>query len=230
MEVSLVDSVFQVRMAVRHTAAHRRRLPMNVNRRNLASRISAWFAQQDDGEFVQLPVTYPYSITVPSDGAQRFVYTTKPGCVAHAIETSGLASTHVVGRGGLPNEEDAGWLRALAGDRVILFLGDCDPADLLVFIWLRSQLRVRYAGVNDLLLEKLRLRIRDAQTIRLSHSEKKGLNLLGELCPDYRALVGVRCAALLDAERKIEIEAVLNFAGAGASLEEAISRREETDP
>ena len=81
------------------------------------------------------------------------LYTTKPPCVLHALEQGAdVASIQVVGRPGLPNEDDARWLQALAADREILFLGDSDPADLLIFAWLRSQLPMKHVGVSDSLV------------------------------------------------------------------------------
>ncbi len=40
-------------------------------------------------------------------------------------------SMEVVGRAGLRNENDTQGLRNVAGDRIIVFLGDADPNDLL---------------------------------------------------------------------------------------------------
>jgi len=61
-------------------------------------------------------------------------------------------------------------------------------------------------------------------TIPLADDERAAISLLENLCSDYRAIVGPQSAALLDRGRKIEIEAVVNFAPGNISLEDAISR------
>jgi len=198
---------------------------------DVASEISNWFVEHDAGDFVQLPVTHPYSVTVPSAATRCVLYTTKPASVLHALEQrGGLASMQVVGRAGLPDENDAQWLRTIAGDRVVVFLGDADPVDLLIFVWLRSQMPVSYVGVNDRLIQKLGVRVEDFMTISLADDEKAAISLLASLCPDYRTVVGPQCAALLDRGRKIEIEAVVNFAPGSVSLEDAINQQRSSTP
>ena len=193
--------------------------------KDVASEISAWFRGKGAGELVQLPATHPYSVTVPSPGTRHLLYTTKPACVLRALEEGGgPASIQVVGRAGLPNEDDAAWLRTLVGDRIVLFLGDADPADLLVFAWIRSQIPVSYVGVSDLLVQKLGASVEDSATIPLAADERTAVSLLTNFCPDYRAIVGPQCAELLDRGRKIEMEAVVNSIHGRVSLEAAISR------
>lgn len=183
-----------------------------MNREDSIARIAAWFAEQDDGEFVRLPVTHPYAVTAAPAETRRFLYTTKYATVLHALEATGVTSTQVVGRCGLPNDRDVSWLRALAGDHPVLFLGDCDPVDLLIFVWLRLQLPIRHVGVSDSFIEKLGIRRGDSLTIPLSDSEQKALLLVAELCPDRTELVGSVCLALLNAGRKIEVEAAVHSA------------------
>ena len=191
--------------------------------KDTASEISKWFTEYGSDELVRLPVTHPYSVTVPSPETRCVLYTTKPMSVAHALE-DGLPSMQVIGRTGLPNEDDAEWLRTLAGDRIVLFLGDADPADLLVFAWLRSQMPISHVGVSDLLAQKLGVRLEHSLSIALADEEKTALSLLANLCPEYRWLVGPHCAAFLDQGRKIEIEAVINSTPGTVSLKDAITR------
>ena len=160
--------------------------------KDMASEISKWFTEHGSSELVRLPLTHPYSVTVPSPGTRCILYTTKPMSVAHALE-DGLPSIQVVGRAGLPNEDDGEWLRTLTGDRIVLFLGDADPADLLIFVWLRSQMAISHVGVSDLLAQKLGVRLGDSLSIALADDEKTALSLLANLCPEYRALVGPHC-------------------------------------
>ena len=60
-----------------------------------------------------------------------------------AIHESGLSESYgMVGRYGLPNKADLAWIRKVIGKQPLLFLGDMDPVDLMVFVWLRAS-RVR---------------------------------------------------------------------------------------
>ncbi|MEN6497891.1 MAG: hypothetical protein ABFD16_26635 [Thermoguttaceae bacterium] len=104
------------------------------------------------------------------------------------------------------------------------FLGDADPADLLVFAWLRSQMPLSYAGVSDSLVEKLGVQVEDSLTIPLTNAERAAVSLLMEACLDCRAAVGQQCATLLDQGRKIEIEAVLHSASRRTTLGEALAQ------
>jgi hypothetical protein len=152
------------------------------------------------------------------------LYTTKPACVWHALEqTTGGALIQLVGRPGLPNEDEVPWLRRLAGDRHVLFLGDSDPADLLIFAWLRWQMPIKYGGVSDRLVLALDVQIQDTPAIPFADSEREAVSMLGEVCPDYRELVGPKCAALLDQGRKIEVEAVILTPGR-VPLEDALAQ------
>lgn len=189
------------------------------------SKIEDRFTKHDDGEFVRLPSTHPYSVTVPLAESGRVLYTTKPACVLACMEGGHrAAAVRVVGRAGLPNEQDVTWLRELAGNRPVEFLGDADPADLLVFAWLRARMRVTYLGVSDALIRESGVPMDDSCTIPLSEAELAAFALLGEVFPDCRAVVGRQCAALLDRGRKIELEAVVNSAHGGATLADWLAR------
>lgn len=68
----------------------------------------------------------------------------------------------MIGRYGLPNQDDVHWLSALVGSRGLLFLGDMDPVDLMIFAWLRGHLRrshIEYLGVSDAFLSLLKMRV-----------------------------------------------------------------------
>lgn len=197
-----------------------------VNRvKDVASEILDWFNKHDDGEFVRLPATHPYSVAVLASEVRCVLYTTKPACVLAALEKENrIPAMRIVGRAGLPNGPDTAWLRELASGSPLVFLGDADPADLLVFAWLRLRMPVSYAGVSDRLVQRLRVQVDDSLTVPLTDTEKAAVSLLAEVCPDYRLTTGGKCAAFLDQGRKIEIEAVLTSATNGATLETAIAQ------
>lgn len=115
---------------------------------NTATLIEAWFTEHNqDGEFVWDGRAVPYSIVGPSSHVERMVLTTKPLIVSIAI---GKASERVgmIGRYGLPQVSDLSWIRSIVGQRPLLFLGDMDPVDLMVFAWLRIHLLSRAIVVS----------------------------------------------------------------------------------
>lgn len=193
----------------------------------VASRIESLFTG-DDGEFVRLPRAAAYSI-VPSHGASRsLIYCTK----AHVL-TAIFADCPIpedlatVARTGLPYESDVEWLLSLAAPRGLLFLGDLDPPDLLVFAWLREHLRplpVEHLGIGDAMFDLLGIRPDDLPTIPLAASERAALPLLATIAPDLFAGAGERSRSLFQSGRKVELEAVLAQVGHSA-LAAAVMRQ-----
>ena len=179
-------------------------------------KIAAWFNDHDDGDFARPSRTHPFKVIGPTPSTQTILYMTKPQCLLVPEDYETDLATGLIGRYGLPNEDDVAWLRLLVGDRMVCFLGDADPVDLLVFAWLRSRIDVKYTGVSDLLLSNIGVSWNDRVTIPLSESETGALVLLAEVCPDYRLLLGLQCAALLDRGRKLELEAVTVYPGIDA--------------
>ena len=99
---------------------------------NPIDKITAWFNEQDDGEFACPARTHPFQVIGPTPSTQAILYTTKAQCVLALKDCETALATGMIGRYGLPNEEDVAWLRVLAGERTVYFLGDGDPVDLLI--------------------------------------------------------------------------------------------------
>ena len=194
--------------------------------------IEEWFMQcGEDIEFVRSGRADAYAVIGPSKTEARpiYVYATKPSLVLEAkwkypdFDTLGLIS-----RSGLPNTEDVSWICDLLGQNELMFLGDMDPVDLMVFAWLRARLdhsQVTYLGISDSYLNQLRVVLPQTFIMSCASSEQTSLSLLGTVLPDFRELIGPDCAALLDDGRKIELEAVASILGPpGPLLMPALSR------
>jgi hypothetical protein len=184
--------------------------------------VEKWFADHDaDGEFVCHVRAVPYSVIGPAPVAGSLVFATKPTLVSVAIHVEGSAAgLSLVGRYGLPREADLNWIIPMIGTRELLFLGDMDPPDLMVFAWLRDRLRpkqVRFLGVNDQFLDVSGISAPESFAIPLAGSERRSLAVLPEVLPDFREIVGPHCAQMLESEYKIEIEAILNAAQSPAA-------------
>ena len=179
-------------------------------------KIAAWFNDHDDGDFARPSRTHPFKVIGPTPSTQTILYMTKPQCLLVPEDYETDLATGLIGRYGLPNEDDVAWLRLLVGDRIVCFLGDADPVDLLVFAWLRSRIVAKYAGISDLLLANIGVSWNDRMTIPLSESESAALALVAEFCPDFRLLLGPQCADLLDRGRKLELEAATVYPGVDA--------------
>ncbi len=185
--------------------------------------IEAWFAaHNDDGEFVCGERTVPYSVIGPADSIGQVIFTTKPMILSTAIQSQDVNEEFgMVGRYGLPCKGDLRWICDLVGSRRLLFLGDMDPVDLMIFAWLRAILQarpVKYLGVSDDFLNSLQVCPTESLVIASAPSEEKSLVLLEKVFPDFRETVGHKCAKILMRGQKIELEAIVSAEGSIAPM------------
>ena len=121
--------------------------------------IEAWFAENRDGEFISGEDAGTYSVIGAATECGRIIYATKPSLAASAIEGCPRCSQFgMIARCGLPGEADLRWIRTVVGKAELWFLGDMDPADLMIFAWLRRRLRpkrIKYLGISDAYLAAL---------------------------------------------------------------------------
>jgi hypothetical protein len=176
----------------------------------------------NDSEFSLLERIYSYTVIGPPSDHSRIIYTTKSQAVVRALgECGDWHNLGMIGRYGLPNDHDAAWIRAVVGPRELLFLGDMDPPDLMIFAWLRERLhpiRVTHLGINDTYLDQLQVVVPKNFMIKLGPSEKKSLPILRRVLPDMANILGPRCAAILNKNLKIELEAVKSAQGEAKSI------------
>jgi hypothetical protein len=141
------------------------------------------------------------------------VYCTKPHPINKLLHDSGEEPPFgAVLRYGLPAEGNVEWLSATAGSRRLLFLGDADPADLLIYAWLSERLAIECRGLSDALLKKCGVPFENRLTIEMKPSERAAMPLVAQYLGDLPATLGPWCAGLLTAGRKIELEALFSFA------------------
>lgn len=180
---------------------------------SISATIAQWFRENSDGDFACEEPRGAYVVSTPANTRVPVLFTTKPRTILHAIAASeDSQQIGLVGRYGLPAERDLTWIRALVGNRKLLFLGDLDPADLMVFAWLRSRLHpamVRFLGISDDLLKRIATRANEQNTIALSPTELAAREVLPSVVPDLPKLIGPTCDDLLANGRKLELEAVL---------------------
>jgi hypothetical protein len=187
-------------------------------------RIAAWFAARDgDGEFVRNVDPLPRAIFDVATGARRIIYTTKPRLFAAAIERLDAPSqVGVIGRYGLPTADDLRRISEIAVDAPIVFLGDLDPPDLLIYAWLRGHLhprKITHAGVNDRLLAALRIVVIDSILVPAAPSEIDSLAFLKDAFPNCADATGVACAQIIQRGFKLELEALVSARNASAVLQ-----------
>jgi hypothetical protein len=168
--------------------------------------IRNWFEQHDgdDGDFYIASRSDPFDAVPPRDATDTVLY-----CIGDEQPFA------TVLRYGLPSESDAAWLAATANSRRLLFLGDADPADLLIYAWLRERLTVEHCGLSDELLQKCGVPFENRLTIEMKPSERAAMPLVSEHLGDPPAILGPWCAGLLNSRRKIELEALFSFATCG---------------
>ena len=181
---------------------------MNQASQNRIAEIEAWFLAHDDGEFAVAPSDYLSVRIGDAATARTIVYTTKHSCIARIRNLSQLPEPiAVLGRYGLPADDDLPFVSGSSPTRI--FIGDCDPPDLLVFAWLREHLPIVWHGVNDIFLERHGTRSLDWIRVPLSASERKTVSILPQLCPDFRGLLGEYCSSVIDDGFKIELEGAI---------------------
>lgn len=182
--------------------------------------IDDWFVRVgDENEFVRCQRAGAYAVVGPTKTESKpiYIYATKPSCVLAAkrkyLEFDELG---LISRSGLPRLEDVSWLRDMLGEHELIFLGDMDPVDLMVFAWLREYLKqaqVTYLGISDTYLNQLQVELPQAFIMLCAPSEQTSLSFLEAVFPDFREVVGANCAGLLADGRKIELEAIATALG-----------------
>lgn len=179
-----------------------------------------WLERTDDqGDFCMYPFSQPYSVVGPGPECRLMIYTPKPGrwCTS-PYSILDCQEVGLIGRYGLPNQHDYKWIASLTAGIRCLFVGDADPADLLIFSCLRAHMQIEWFGVSDLFLERLGSKIDDNHTIRLSVPEQEGLRAARKFCPDLATLLGPNCFEILSGGRKVELEAAVSRATVDAAL------------
>jgi hypothetical protein len=171
---------------------------------NRIDTIDSWFRAHEDGDFGVLDSDHQSSRVGDSTNAKTIVYTTKHHCIPRIKDLSQLEPIAILGRGGLPLDEDLPFV--LGSSQTRIFIGDADPPDLLIFAWLREHFPIGWHGVNDDFLVRHVTRDLARIRIRMSDAEREAVEFLPQLCPDFRGLLGEYCSSLLDDGFKIELE------------------------
>jgi hypothetical protein len=187
--------------------------------------IRDWFEQHDgdDGDFCIPPHSYPFDVVPPTDATDTVLYSTKQHPILkllHELDDEMQGDEKLgdwppfaaVLRYGLSSESDAAWLAETVGSRRLVFLGDADPADLLIYAWLREHFAIEYRGLNDTLLQKCGVPFENRLTIEMKPSERAAMPLVTEHLRDLPSTLGPWCLGMLNAGRKIELEALFSFA------------------
>ena len=88
----------------------------------------------------------------------------------------------------------------------------CPLQQFSVLAWLRERIEITYLGISDKLLSQCAVPLGDNLTITLSDSELAALPLMSQCFCDAQTQLGQWCSDLLRSGRKIELEALFNFA------------------
>jgi hypothetical protein len=179
----------------------------------MADAIRDWFIEHEDGEFVISPAGAAWRVIFPVAHSRRVIYTTKYQGVGEMLsEYSNPQSMGLIARYGLPSDEDVQGFRLLVGDRRLVFVGDADPSDLLIYAWLRSRLEITYRGLSDSLLKQCGVAIDPRITLQQSPDEWASMAFLTERLPEWADLVGPQLAEVVRSGKKIEAEVLAGFA------------------
>jgi hypothetical protein len=176
----------------------------------MADNIREWFEAHEDGELMVSERGAPWRVIFPSVLSQVVIYTTKFQAVGEAVcQCSMEPPVGLLARYGLPREDEVQALKQFVGERRLLYIGDADPCDLLIFAWLSTRLTISYRGLSDTLLEKCAVSLNKSIMIGQSADEVASHALLDQQLPDWRELVGPRLAEILAAGKKVEAEVLV---------------------
>jgi hypothetical protein len=195
--------------------------------------IRDWFARHEDGDgdFHVATSCCPFTVIPPRPSGDAIVYCTKQHCILKlAHELGSQMSFAAILRSGLPSDDDVSWLGSLVGSRRLVFLGDADPSDLLIFALLRESLPIEYGGLTDQLLVNSGVQLQNHLTIPLTESEVAALPLVSKCLGDLPSRLGPWCSCLISSGRKIEVEALFSFAtGTPSEIEAALIAKNEKE-
>jgi hypothetical protein len=181
--------------------------------KSMTDEIRQWFVEHEDGEFVVSPLGAAWRVVFPSAVSRTVIYATKyQGIGEVSCQYSNSLSMGLVARYGLPMDEEVQSLRLLVGDRRLLFVGDADPSDLLIFAWLSARLDISYRGLSDSLLKQCGVDLQPRLTLAQSAAECVSHSLLSQFLPDWRGLLGPELSEILAWRRKVEAEVLTGFA------------------
>lgn len=189
----------------------------------IAKTIEAYFREHEgDGDFLPPAREDAYRVANPACSSGAVIYARKTHIALSAIRAADKTeSMGFIGRPSLPSHDDLRWIQACLGANRLLFLGDLDSSDLLVYAWLRQSLPhldVRYLGISDDYLQKLHVEVRREFLLPAAHSESDALPLLQNALPGYPQLLGDDCSQILGSGQKMELEAVAGHLDSPASL------------
>lgn len=186
--------------------------------REITNLIDHWFSGDfEDGDFIRADRCACYFVLAPLASSKVVYYFPKSSIAfAAAQKVEGPIDFGIISHSGLPNEVDVDWLVTAIGNRQLLFIGDLDPADIMIFAWLRdrlSSLRVTHLGINDLFLERVKVVVPRRYQIRMRSSEVTACVAITQTIPDLAQMLGPNCFQVLANGYKIEIEAIISSIG-----------------
>ncbi len=188
-----------------------------MNKSDAAAAIGKWFDECNEFDFKRHGG--PYEVIGPSPTRRQIVYCTKPSLIMryigkHSPDMFDDMPFALIGRSSLPSrDEDVDWLGKVMSGYAVLYLGDLDPTDIMVFLWLRDRFRdksIRYLGLSDSFLSAHNVTPDPRwHLIALKSNEHRAICLLDELGFSLEELVGETCAGILRNGNKLELDAVV---------------------
>lgn len=178
--------------------------------------IESWFANHMDGEFHCGLENAPLQTHLPTLTPNFFIYTSKPHNLSLGFRCppSDIPFATIGTYGTLPTKSQLSQIQQLTQGRPLLFLGDLDPPDLLIYLALQQHFgssQIRHLGINDQLIAALAVEIHLRSHIQFSETEEAlAFPVLENLAVDLPKLIGPKCTALLHAGYKLELEGLFN--------------------
>lgn len=177
----------------------------------VAARILQWVSTHQDEDVVINRRLVPYSVIIPRKHCSSIIYSTKPHVVMHYLPSIlGTSGCGLVGRYGFPDVDECTWLLKLTGRGFMLYIGDLDPIDLLVFRLLRHFLkgRIRYVGIGDTAIGVINETSLKRCKQRCSNNESETFHEFIDVLLPLTSEVGQRSFGIINDGNKIELESI----------------------
>ena len=188
---------------------------MQQNRHANLSKIEirGWFDSTNDENFNCLPESHPSFKSGDIASASAIVYITKPSCIPYlsmfSSEGIDLRCLPIIGRYGFPSDRDIVLLFDEIPKRTVYFVGDADPVDMMIFLYLQEVLpsSVLWFGVRDAIVKDM---VGEQFLIPLSESERLAITHFPQLEFQCKELIGWNLANFFTAGKKLESEGFIH--------------------
>jgi hypothetical protein len=176
----------------------------------------------ENDEWTEYDRFVPIEVVTGASPRSRWVFSTKVSTLMRMVGTTDVPDdVGLIGRYGVGSPATFEVVKKVLGpDCTVDFFGDLDPLDLTIYLLLRNEVPVRYIGVSQPWLVAAEAAFPtspprtglsfERHTIKMTTFEQEHWRLLKQAGFNLDDVLGSAATEILDAGRKVELEAVIN--------------------